>query len=75
MPVNLEQVDKAPLQPKKMFRSTPGFSLAILGAFVVNLEDLLDELPTLYRIDWVDFARASDAFRARALQAVEVVHE
>jgi len=39
------------------------------------LEDLLDELPTLYRIDWVDFARASDVFRARALQAVEVIHE
>jgi len=39
------------------------------------LEDLLDELPTLYRIDWVDFARAGDAFCARALQAVEVIHE
>lgn len=57
------------------------FDLGVVGDAPLPLEDffaiedLLDELPTLYRIDWVDFARAGDAFRTRALQAVEVIHE
>jgi predicted nucleotidyltransferase len=62
-------------------KSRSDFDLGVVGEEPLPLEDffaledLLDELPTLYRIDWVDFARASDAFRARALQAVEVIHE
>lgn len=38
------------------------------------IEDMLDELPTLYRIDWVDMARVSDEFRANALKKVEVIY-
>lgn len=38
------------------------------------IEDQLDALPTLYRIDWVDLNRASERFRTRALSAVEVIH-
>ena len=40
-----------------------------------DIEDQLDELPTLYKIDWVDFNRASPRFRERAAQQMEVVHE
>ena len=39
------------------------------------IEDELDDLPTLYKIDWVDFNRASPRFRERATQQIEVVHE
>ena len=57
------------------------FDLGVVGDSPLSLEDffaledLLDELPTLYCIDWVDFSRAGDAFRARALQAVKVLYE
>lgn len=30
-----------------------------------DIEDKLEELPTLYKIDWVDFNRASPKFRQR----------
>ena len=39
------------------------------------IEDMLDELPTLYRIDWVDFATVNERFRAQALDGAEVLHE
>ncbi len=39
------------------------------------IEDLLDELPILYRIDWVDLARISERFRAQALKKVDVIYE
>lgn len=38
------------------------------------IEDQLDDLPTLYKIDWVDFNRASPRFRERAMQQVERLH-
>lgn len=38
------------------------------------IEDQLDDLPTLYKIDWVDFNRASPHFRERAMRQVEVIH-
>jgi predicted nucleotidyltransferase len=44
-----------------------------LGDFYA-IEDQLDELPTLYKIDWVDFNRASSHFRERAMRQVEVIH-
>jgi len=31
------------------------------------IEDQLEDLPTLYKIDWVDFNRASDRFRQIAM--------
>jgi predicted nucleotidyltransferase len=38
------------------------------------LEDQLDDLPTLYKIDWVDFNRVSPRFSERAMRLVEVIH-
>lgn len=38
------------------------------------IEDQLDDLPTLCRIDWVDFSRASPRFRQQAMQQVEIIH-
>jgi predicted nucleotidyltransferase len=38
------------------------------------IEDQLDDLPTLYKIDWVDFNRASSRFRERAMQQVEKIY-
>lgn len=40
-----------------------------------SIEDQLDELPTLYKIDWVDFNRASPQFSRRAMQQIEVIYE
>lgn len=39
------------------------------------LEDQLENLPTLYRIDWVDLAQVSEKFRQEALTNVEVIYE
>jgi hypothetical protein len=44
-----------------------------LDAFFA-IQDMLEELPTLYRIDWVDFARAGEKLKERALRNVEVLH-
>jgi predicted nucleotidyltransferase len=38
------------------------------------IEDQLDDLPTLYKIDWVDFNRVSSRFSERAMQQIEVIH-
>lgn len=38
------------------------------------IEDQLDDLPTLYKIDWVDFNRVSLRFRERAARQVEVIY-
>ena len=39
-----------------------------------SIEDELDDLPTLYKIDWVDFNSASPRFRERAMQQVEKIY-
>ncbi len=39
------------------------------------LEDQIENLPTLYRIDWVDLARVSERFRQSALSTAEVIYE
>lgn len=62
-------------------KSRSDFDLGVIGATPLPLEDFyaiedkLDELQTLYRIDWVDFARASERFRAEALRNVKVIYE
>lgn len=38
------------------------------------IEDQLESVPTLYKIDWVDLRRVSPEFRARALRHCEVVY-
>lgn len=57
------------------------FDIGVLGkdalplSVFFNIEDQLDALPTLYKIDWMDFNKASDRFRKRAMQQIEVLHE
>jgi predicted nucleotidyltransferase len=56
------------------------FDIGVLGDEPLPLndfyaiEDQLDDLPTLYKIDWVDFNRASPRFRERAARRIEVLH-
>lgn len=63
-----------------MARERSDFDVGILGGQPVSLrtfyriEDLLDSIETLYRIDLVDLNRASPSFRAQALKAVEVLY-
>lgn len=38
------------------------------------IEDQLDALPTLYRIDWVDLNRVGEHFHVSALRVAEVIH-
>jgi predicted nucleotidyltransferase len=62
-------------------KSRSHFDLGVIGDTPLPLEDffaiedMLDELPILYRIDWVDFARVCEQFRAQALKKVELIHE
>jgi len=62
-------------------RSRSDFDLGVVGETplpVVDffaIEDILDDLPTLYRIDWVDLATVSERFRAEALRSVKVIYE
>ena len=39
-----------------------------------RIADRLDEIPTLYRIDWVDLTAASPTFQREALKTTEVLH-
>ncbi|MGA7979793.1 MAG: nucleotidyltransferase domain-containing protein [Chromatiaceae bacterium] len=61
-------------------KSRSDFDLGVVGDTPLPLddfyaiEDMLDALPTLYRIDWVDFARVSERFREQALRHAEVIH-
>jgi predicted nucleotidyltransferase len=57
------------------------FDLGVVGDEPLPLEDFfaleeaLDALPTLYRFDWVDMARADEDFRPSALQHAEVLFD
>jgi predicted nucleotidyltransferase len=61
-------------------RARSDFDIGILGEAPLPLktfyamEDLFEEIPTLYRIDWVDLNRVSPAFRREALKQTEVLH-
>ncbi|MDP2240466.1 MAG: nucleotidyltransferase domain-containing protein [Burkholderiales bacterium] len=39
------------------------------------IEDTFDDLPTLYKIDWVDLNRVNPEFRERAMEHIEVLYE
>jgi predicted nucleotidyltransferase len=60
-------------------RARSDFDLGVDGdgpldlAHFYAVEDMLDAIPTLYRIDWVDLRRTSPEFRARALAASRVL--
>ena len=57
------------------------FDVGVLGETPLPLEDfyaleeLIENLPTLYRIDWVDLARASASFRHEAMADMQVIYE
>ena len=57
------------------------FDVGVVGEVPLSLkdfyaiEDQLDELPTLYKIDWVDFNRVSPRFSERAIRQIEVLHD
>lgn len=61
-------------------RERSDFDVGIIGESAIPLKtfyrisDFLDQLPTLYRIDWVDLNRASEALRRNALQNAEVLY-
>ena len=56
------------------------FDIGVLGerplaaGLFSRVADRLEELPTLYRIDWVDLATVSDRFRAEALRRRVTIH-
>ncbi len=61
-------------------RARSDFDLGVLGRPMpltefYALEDILQDLPTLYRIEWVDFTRADPLFVTRALQEHVVLYE
>ena len=57
------------------------FDLGVMGDEPMPLEDfyavedLIEALPTLYRIDWVDLARVSQRFRTEALEHAKTLYE
>jgi predicted nucleotidyltransferase len=55
------------------------FDLGVLGPPLPPrdfsaIEDMLENLPTLYRIDWVDLSRAEPRFVERTLREHRVIH-
>lgn len=61
-------------------RERSDFDLGVFGKEPLPLkrfyeiETALEDLPTLYRIDWVDLNRASDRFRKAALSEGKVMY-
>lgn len=62
-------------------KSRSDFDIGIIGKHPVTLstffkiDSFLNELPTLYKIDWVDLNRADEAVRNNALKDVKVLYE
>ena len=60
-------------------RERSDFDVGVLGdrplplATFYKMEDLFDEIDTLYRIDWVDLNRVSPEFRREALKHMELL--
>jgi predicted nucleotidyltransferase len=61
-------------------RARSDFDFGIIGESGIPLKtffkisDFMDQLPTLYRLDWVDLNRASEALRKNALQNAKVIY-
>ena len=61
-------------------RDRSDFNIGIVGDEPLPLktffmiEDRLDNLDTLYKLDWVDQNRADESFRDEALKQVEVLY-
>lgn len=56
------------------------FDFGVIGKSAIPLKtffkisDFMDQLPTLYRLDWVDLNRASQVLRENALQNAKVIY-
>ena len=61
-------------------RTRSDFDVGVYGAQPLSLQtfyriaDFLESLPTLYRIDWVDLNRTSEAIRKNALSNAKVIY-
>jgi predicted nucleotidyltransferase len=61
-------------------RTRSDFDVGILGkkqlsaSLFYKLEDELEELPTLFKIDLVDLARVSERFKQEALRNTETIY-
>ena len=61
-------------------KSRSDFDIGIQGEKPIKLtlfyqiEDELDNLPTLYKIDWVDLNRTSESFREHALKQSQLIY-
>jgi predicted nucleotidyltransferase len=61
-------------------RDRSDFDVGVLGDHPLPLktyykmEDLLEQIETLYRIDWVDLNRVSPEFRKEALKKTELLY-
>ena len=62
-------------------RHRSDFDLAVDGAESLPLESFfaiaedLENLPTLYRFDWVDLTKVNNRFREEALKSARVIYE
>lgn len=62
-------------------RPRSDFDIAVIGEDPLPLRDFyaladqIEDLPTLYRIDWGDLARTSENFRRAALTSMKVIYE
>ena len=62
-------------------RPRSDFDVGVIGETPLQLEDFyaledqIESLPTLYRIDWVDLARAGEKLRQSVLANMEVIYE
>jgi len=65
---------------KGVARDRSDFDFGIYGESPISLKtyykisDFMDQLPTLYRIDWVDLNRAPEALRNNALRGARGIY-
>jgi predicted nucleotidyltransferase len=65
---------------KQNHRTRSDFDIGVFGDQAISLktfykiEDFLEDLPTLYRIDWVDLNRTSDSLRENAIRNAKVIY-
>lgn len=66
---------------RKIAKARADFDIGVIGEEPLPLEDFyyladqLENLPTLYRLDWVDLARVGETFRRAALADSVVIYE
>ena len=62
-------------------RTRSDFDVGVIGdeplpvKVFYEIDDMMENLPTLYRIDWVDLNKAAPTLRQRALDHAEVTYD